>query len=78
MGRKIGRTNTLYVEQQWHTHAHADCYHCGTRERVSRMHWLPHQQAGVTFALCQTCHFTHGSRYAALGRDHATSSSPGT
>jgi hypothetical protein len=78
MGRKIGRTNALYGEQPWHSHAHADCYRCGTRERASRMHWLPHQQSGVTFALCRTCHATHGSRYAALNRDHESSSAPGT
>jgi hypothetical protein len=34
------------------------------------MHWLPHQQSGVTFALCGARHARHGSRYAALGRDY--------
>jgi hypothetical protein len=77
MGRKVGKTNTLYAEQQWHTHAHADCYHCGTRERVTRMHWLPHQQPGTTFALCRDCHTRYGSRYAALGHDRAMAPAPG-
>jgi hypothetical protein len=76
MGRKIGRTNTLYVEQQWHSHAHADCYRCGARERASRMHWLPHQQSSATFALCRACHARYGGRYVALGGDHQSSSSP--
>jgi hypothetical protein len=77
MGRKVGRTNTLYVEQQWHTHAHADCYHCGTRDRVTHMHWLPHRQSGTTFALCQACYTRHGSRYAALSNEYAASQAPG-
>jgi hypothetical protein len=76
MGRKIGRTNTLYAEQQWHSHANVDCYRCGTRDRASRMHWLPHQQSGVTFALCQACYARYGIRYATFGRDHETSSTP--
>jgi hypothetical protein len=76
MGRKIGRTNTLYTAQQWHAHAHVDCYRCGTRERASRMHWLPHRQSGAIFALCGACHARYGGRYAALGGDHESYVAP--
>ena len=59
MRRTAGKTHTLYPEIQWHKHAQADCYRCGTRERAHRMLWLEHSQAKGYVALCPACSTTH-------------------
>jgi hypothetical protein len=57
--RTAGKTHTLYPESCWHKHAHADCYHCGTRERACRMQWLKHPQHDAFVALCASCYPRH-------------------
>ena len=59
MRRPAGKTHMLYQEVPWQRHARADCYHCGTRERVQKLHWLQNEHKEAYMALCMPCYSRH-------------------
>jgi hypothetical protein len=59
MRKAAGKTHLLYQEVPWQRHARADCYHCGTRERAQRMHWLQRDDEEAYIALCLSCYPTY-------------------
>ncbi len=56
MRRPAGKTHMQYNEVPWQRHARADCYRCGTRERVQRLHWVQRDHEEAYIALCMSCY----------------------